>query len=741
MERRLSAILAADMVGYSRLVEADETGTIQRQKALRSQFIDPTITKHKGRVVKSMGDGILVEFPSVVEAVQCAVVIQQGMIQREADVANDRRIQYRIGINLGDVIVEDGDIFGDGVNVAARLEQLAEPGGICISGTTYDHLKSKIDVGYESLGNQRVKNIEEPIRVYRVLVARDTVERAVTKANKKRRGWNPLSIGASLAILVGLISVVSWWKPWAPQPVVASIERMALPLPSKPSIVVLPFVNLSGDKAQEVFSDGMTDDLITDLSKLSDLFVIASNTSFTFKGKAVEIHKVAEQLGVRYVLEGSLRQVGNQVRLNAKLIDATTGGNIWADRYDGDSTDYFSVQDSFVKKIVTALSLNFSKSLQKEIGAGKTANLKAREAFQKGWELYRAYTAKSNAEAANFFKLATQLDPNYGRAYAALSLTYVRSNVQGWFKELKDNPDQTSTFDNTFLESEATVQAMRFLRESERNSSSMTKVASSQIYLFRNIHEKALREAAQAIALDPNDPEAQIAMGLAMITTGKPRAGLEFVRAAMRLNPSFPTHYSVALALGYFAMNDMERTAATLEASLEKNPGAVDLLPLLAASYAQLGRKKQAHVTYRLWKPEPTDRRIEFYKPPYHHQYRFADDQKEIIDRIDDGVFVASLPDEIDVPSLREELRTGDTSQRVEAILVLERFGANAVEAVPDLIAALDDKYGAVRSNAIIALGKIGPGAHAAIPALVAMQAKSDTRFVANEALNRIRGN
>ncbi len=741
MKRRLAAILAADMVGYSRLMEADEIGTLERQKKHRAELIDPTFEEFHGRIVKEMGDGVLVEFPSVVEAVQCAVAIQLGMADCEADVADDRRIQYRIGINLGDIIIEGDDIFGDGVNIAARLEQMAEPGGICISGTTYDQLKSKIKVGYEPLGNQKVKNIEEPVRAYRVLIKPESVGRVVANTAKATHNWRPLTIAASAAVFIGLVILVSWLKPWEPEIAVASIERMALPLPNKPSIVVLPIVNMSGDQAQEIFSDGMTDDLITDLSKVSGLFVIASNTSFAFKGKAVEIHKVAEKLGVRYVLEGSIRRSGNQVRLNAKLIDATTGGNIWAERYDGDGTDYFSVQDSFVKKIVSALSLNFSINEQKKIGAGKTANLSARKAFQSGWELYREYTAKSNAKAAEYFKLATQLDTNYGRAYAALSMTYVRGNVQGWFKILKNSPDHTSTFEKTFLESEATVQAMRFLRESRKNNSSMTKVASSQIYLFRNLNERALTEAAQAIALDPNDPEAQIAMGLAMITTGKSNAGMEFVRTAMRLNPNYPTHYSVALALGYFSIDDMEQAAVTLESSLEQNPDAVDLLPLLAASYAHLGRKKDAHDTYLQWKPKTAERELKFYKAPYHHQYRFAENQKEIIDRIDDGVFVASLPDEINVPSLREELRTGDTSQRVNVIQILERFGPRAAEAVPDLIAALDDEYGTVRSNAIIALGKIGQSAYAAIPALVAIQDQNTTKFIVRKALERIRGN
>jgi len=423
MERRLSAIFATDIVGYSRLMEADEVGTLQRQKSHRVELINPTFEEFHGRIVKEMGDGILVEFPSVVEAVQCAIAIQRGMSETEGNISDDLRIQYRIGINLGDIVIEDDDIFGDGVNVAARLEQLADPGGVCISGTAYDHLKSKIDVGYESLGNQKVKNLEEPIRVYRVLVAPESVGKVIGNTNNATPNWRPLTLGASIAIFIGLIFVVSWLKPWEPKVAVASIERMALPLPEKPSIVVLPFVDMGGDSAQEIFSDGMTDDLITDLSKVSSLFVIASNTSFSFKGKTVEIHKVAEKLGVRYVLEGSIRRSGNQVRLNAKLIDATTGGNIWAELYDGDGSDYFSIQDSFVEKIVSALSVNLTKDQRNEIESGQTANLKAREAFQRGWQLYRKYTAKSNAKAAENFRKATKHDPKYGRAFAALSMT------------------------------------------------------------------------------------------------------------------------------------------------------------------------------------------------------------------------------------------------------------------------------------------------------------------------------
>ncbi|MEK6248473.1 MAG: adenylate/guanylate cyclase domain-containing protein, partial [Planctomycetales bacterium] len=578
MERRLSAIFAADMVGYSRLMEADEVGTLQRQKAHRAELIDPSLKEFHGRIVKEMGDGILVEFPSVVEAVQCAVVIQQGMVDREVDVSDDLHIQFRIGINLGDIIIEDDDIFGDGVNVAARLETLADPGGICISRSARDQVRDKLDLNLDDQGEVEVKNIARPIRVFRVLIDEKAVALAkpvvavAMQSKINRKLFYVAALAASIVLLAGL----GWWQPWSPNVATASVANMAFPLPDKPSIAVLPFTNMSSDPEQEHFADGMTDYLITDLSKVSDLFVIARNTSFTYKGRSVSIPKVAENLGVRYVLEGSIRRSGDQVRVNAQLIDATTGGHIWAERYDGNITEYFTVQDTFVRKIVGALALNLSKSEKDEIASGQTSNLKARESFQKGWEYYQRYTRKDNAEAAKHLKLAIKIDPEYGRAYSALSMVYVRGCQWRWNKELGESTRS------------AFSAASDFLKKGEINSSSMTKIAASQLYLYDNNHSQALTEEAGAVALNPNDPEAHIAMGLAMITTGKPEAGLEFVKTALRLSPSHPNYYALAYAMAYFTMNDLEQAAKILVEALDGNPGAVDLAPLLAASYAHL---------------------------------------------------------------------------------------------------------------------------------------------------------
>jgi adenylate cyclase len=327
MERRLSAIFAADMVGYSRLMEADEVGTLERQKAHRQELINPTLKEYHGRIVKEMGDGILVEFPSVVEAVQCAVIIQQGMVDREAEVTSDLRIQYRIGINLGDIIIEDDDIFGDGVNVAARLEQLAEPGGVCISGTTYDQLKSKVEVGYESLGEVQVKNIKQAVRAYKILT--DPVHAGETIGEKRIKFAVTYKFAVTAAVfLFFIIGGGTWW--WSQQPDIDPADPMKLAqnISDKPSIAVLPFDNISNDPEQDFFSDGITEDLITDLSQISGLFVIARNTVFTFKGKAQDIQRIGNKLGVKYILEGSVRKSGSNIRVNAQLINVKTGGHI-----------------------------------------------------------------------------------------------------------------------------------------------------------------------------------------------------------------------------------------------------------------------------------------------------------------------------------------------------------------------------------------------------------------------------
>ena len=357
VQRRLAAILAADVVGYSRLMGENEASTFEALKAHRKELIDPKIVANNGRIVKLMGDGVLAEFGSVVDAVRCAVDIQREMPNRNADVPNDRRIQFRVGINLGDVIIDGEDIYGDGVNVAARLEGLADPGAVFISHTVFSHVIGKVELGFEDLGQHKVKNITEPLHVYRVLTGPDNAGRLIGRAMPSSTLWKRPAIAAGIVVLVAVAAGAIWLRPWAPAVELATVAEMAFPLPDKPSIAVLPFANMSDDPGQEYFAQGMTDDLITDLSKVSGLFVISRNSTFTYKDTAVKIRQVAEELGVRFVLEGSVRREGDEVRINVQLIDALTGGHVWAERYDRNLRDIFALQDEVVDKVVSALSV------------------------------------------------------------------------------------------------------------------------------------------------------------------------------------------------------------------------------------------------------------------------------------------------------------------------------------------------------------------------------------------------
>jgi TolB-like protein len=388
-------------------------------------------------------------------------------------------------------------------------------------------VKGKIGSGFEDLGERKLKNIPEPVQVFRV-VAQSGVT-GTTSAVRKKTGLPKVPlIAAGLAVLILAAGAALWLKPWEPRIESASVERMAFPLPDRPSIAVLPFRNMSDDPEQEYFADGMTDDLITDLSKVSGLFVIARNSTFVYKNQPAEIREVAETLGVRYVVEGSVRRAGDTVRVNAQLIDAITGGHLWAERFDGGVENIFAVQDAFVREIVAALALNLSEGEQQAIAQGHTRNIDAREAFQRGWELYLRFTPEDNAKAVAHLEQAVELDPAYGRAYAALGLVYVRGCQWRWSESLGMSGGDAFRL------------ARSNLAESENHPSSLTKVASSQIHLYNHRPEAAFTEAARAIALDPNDPEAYVAMGLATITGGRPEAGLEFVETALRLNPGHP---------------------------------------------------------------------------------------------------------------------------------------------------------------------------------------------------------
>ena len=393
VERKLAAIFAGDVAGYSRLMGVDEEGTLHQLKAHRKDLVDPKITEHRGHIVKTTGDGMLVEFVSVVDAVRCAVEIQRGMLERNVDVPADRRIEFRIGINVGDIISDDNDIYGDGVNVAARLEALAEPGGIFVSRNVHDQVRDKLSFGFEDMGEQMVKNIARPIGIHRVSLAESTTE---------------ASLGA---------------------PTIAKPERAAS---QRPSIAVLPFANMSGDPEQEYFADGISEDIITGLSKLRWFFVIARNSSFIYKGKSIDIKRVARELGVRYVLEGSVRKGGNRLRITAQLIDAETGNHIWADRYDGDLTDVFALQDAITEKVVAAIEPKLLQAEGIRSQSHSPEDLGAWEMVSQANSLFWRLTKAEGEAAIAILKQAVERYPDYAPAHSMLAFMMLVSAYVGW---------------------------------------------------------------------------------------------------------------------------------------------------------------------------------------------------------------------------------------------------------------------------------------------------------------------
>jgi TolB-like protein/class 3 adenylate cyclase len=560
-ERRLTTILAADVVGYSRLMADDETGTLNSLKALRREVFEPKTAEYRGRVVKLMGDGTLMEFASVVDAVAFAVNVQRAMALRNADIPENQRITYRIGINIGDIIVEGDDIYGDGVNVAARLEALAEPGGICVSRPVHTQIEGKVDLAFEDLGEQEVKNIPKPVQVFRVLLDAPATERGTVAAATAKRPIRWPMVAGGLALLVIVAGIALWQRPWAPREEPTSVEAMAFPLPDKPSIAVLPFNNMSDNTSQEYFADGMTEDLITDLSKISDLFVIARNSSFSYKGRQVKVRQVAEELGVRYVLEGSVRRAGDEVRINAQLIDATTGGHLWAERYDGTLDDVFDFQDQVTGQIVAALAVNLTGDEQaQEIRYG-TDNAAAHDAYLQGWAHYKLLTPGALAKAVPFFEEAVSLDPGYAQAHAALAALYWNVFKNDW------------AFDLGMPSSRAESRANEHLEEALKAPTPLAHILQARMFADWGFPGEAVTEAEKAVALDGNNATA-------------------LAEQAMRLDPHGPPSYLITFGAAQFGMELFEEAASTFERAVKRNPHNDLPLIYLAASYGHLGRIK-----------------------------------------------------------------------------------------------------------------------------------------------------
>jgi TolB-like protein/class 3 adenylate cyclase/thioredoxin-like negative regulator of GroEL len=585
MERRLAAILAADLVGYSRIMGEDEAGTLTRLEGLKTEILDPLLVQFRGRVVKRTGDGFLVEFASVVEALACALAWQQSVEAVAGQVAEDRALRFRIGVNLGDVMVKDDDLYGDGVNVAARLEAMAEPGSVLVTQTVVSHAKGKLPVAFDDLGERRLKNIEEPVRIFRASPACATRRGAGAKA-RSRPSRLPV-VAAALVLLVAVAGVVLWQRPWQPRVEPASESDMAFPLPDKPSIAVLPFSNLSDDPSQDYFADGMTEDLITDLSKISGLFVIARNSSFSYKGQQVKVRQVAEDLGVRYVLEGSVRRSDDEVRINAQLIDATTGGHLWAERYDGSLDNVFALQDRLTEQIVTALAVQLTPGEQHRQAETETVVAEAYDAFLRGWTHFRRSTPADYAQARDYFEQAIELDPEYSQAFAALAATYWESFRREMFTAMQMDRHSTRQ------------RAEEYLDKALANPTPLSLQVSAKMQVWWGRHEKAVAEAQKAVALNPNDAEAHITLAEMLTWDGQPEAALESVARARRLDPLNEANHAYVEGLARITLGQYQNAAVSLQRALDLNPEFLMAGVPLAVAYVNLDRLADAQAALK----------------------------------------------------------------------------------------------------------------------------------------------
>jgi adenylate cyclase len=601
MERKLTAILSADVKGYSRLMGEDEEATIHTLTIYR-QLITSLIHNNRGRVVDSPGDNLLAEFASAVDAVQGAVEIQHALKARNTELPSERRMEFRIGVNVGDVIVEEERLYGDGVNIAARLEGLAEPGGICISGTVYDQVETKLALNYDYQGEQTVKNIAKPVRTYRVVmdeavaalaaqaVLRQAEPRSPDEAKRNLgTSWDPgLRSAPSRLLLVMMVSVLviaggfftirSFRSP-VPSPQPLAPRTQSLPLPDKPSIVVLPFVNMSNDPEQEYFSDGITEDLTTALSQVASLFVIARNSAFTYKGKAVKVQEVGKELGVQYVLEGSVRRSSDQVRITAQLVDAATDSHLWAQRYDRPLKDIFALQDEIVQKIVTTLKLQLTLREQGYLVRKTTDNLEAYDYFLRGSESYWRFTKEAMAQARQMYEKAIELDPHYATAYASLGATHALDWVWQW------NQDPQS-LERAF----ALTQKAIALDDSLSTAHSVLGF----VYAAKKQHERAIAEGERAITLAPSDAEGYAQLGIILNFAGRPEETFRLVEKAIRLNPRYPAQYLGIIGQAYTLTRQYEEAISFLKRSITRNPNLLASHFFLAVSYSESGREEEA---------------------------------------------------------------------------------------------------------------------------------------------------
>jgi adenylate cyclase len=588
VQRRLAAILSADVVGYSRLMGIDEAGTLARLKELRRELIDPTIDSHSGRIVKLMGDGMLVEFGSAVDAVACAIKIQKQVPGHDSGNAEARPMQFRIGINVGDIIIEGDDIFGDGVNIAARLEPLAEPGGICVSSIVNESVGNRIDVEFSDSGDISVKNIDRPIRVWK---------------------WHP-----------------------GKTDVAANRSDAANPTPKveTPSIAVLPFTNMSGDPEQEYFSDGISEDVITDLSKIAGLMVISRNSSFTYKGRSVDVRAVGRDLGVRSVLEGSVRRAANRVRITAQLIDATNGAHLWADRYDRDLTDIFAVQDDVTRRIVEALKVTLSPAEKERHADSGTSNIDAYDCFLRGRELLfgKTNTRETFEQSTKYLMRALELDPNYSKAHAGLSMAYSLDYQNRW----SDDPDTSLR-----LSKQNAEQAIR-----KDPAEPFARLVASWAAIFEKDLDRAKSEADVALSLNPNFALAYTCLAQIQTLSGRPLEAIPALERGIRLDPAYRQQNLHMLGMAYLLAGKYETAAAVLRERVLLVPETDFSRALLVSALGHLGEADEAR---RIWQE------LKEINPKYSFSEHFARrpfKREEDVQRITEGLLKAGLSIEMD---------------------------------------------------------------------------------------------
>jgi adenylate cyclase len=582
-KRKLAAILHADVVGFSRLMGQDETGTHQSLSELR-RAVDPLIATHGGRIVGTAGDSLLADFSSVVDALSCAIEMQRAARAINDPLPSERRLELRIGVNLGDVIVDGDNIFGDGVNIAARLEALAQPGTVCISQTVYDHVKNKLDLGYRPLGSHRVKNIAEPVRAYTV--------GAPAAAPRIRRGSSYLIAGAVVTapILIGLVA----WTLYSgadrpllgliapPKPAGLAAHATLGRFAGRPSVAVLPFKNLSGDAGQDFFSDGITEDVITALGRFSNLLVVAKSASFQLKDKSLAPGEIGRLLDARYLVEGSVRRAGARVRVSAELTEAATGRHVWSEAYDSEVKDVFSVQDDIARHVVGAAAVELTRFERDRVLAKPTDNLAAYEYVLRGRDYFSHATRDENDEAQQMFQHAIDLDPNYATAYAELGLALIEAVTSGWTEFVADDLGRAETLGQKALSLDpASTTAYRLLAE---------------VHLSRGQFDLALGQVERALEINPNDAKSLATRGFILMWAGRASEALPWIQGALRLDP---TNARTAFYLGvtdYFLAQYSEAVPA-LDRALAGNLGRNTQLMgrcILAATYARLQRQQDA---------------------------------------------------------------------------------------------------------------------------------------------------